>query len=248
MLESFGLTDQGCVRTNNEDCFLIAPDYGLYIVADGMGGAQAGEEASRLAADAVRRHIEQHPNRNQETLLDAIHEANRIVLEEGSRNPEREGMGTTVVAVLEIQNQRSGSDGRELCIASVGDSRAYVQDGDQLTAITDDQTWINEVGRRLGLDHDALSAHPMRHVLTMAVGVGDVLRINRYSITLKSEMQVLLSSDGLHGVVDEKRISEILQNTQLSLKQKGQELVVAARKAGGPDNITVILLRLKKDS
>ncbi len=248
MLEAFGLTDQGCVRTNNEDCFLIAPDQGLYIVADGMGGAQAGEEASRLATDAVQKYIGQNPARDQGLLLDAIHEANRVVLQESSRKAELEGMGTTIVAVLEAQEQADQSSGHSFCIASVGDSRAYVQDGEQLTAITDDQTWINEVGRRLGLDSDALSAHPMRHVLTMAIGVGDSLRINQYSVKLKPRMQLLLSSDGLHGVVEEKRISEILQDSRLNLKQRCQELVAAARKAGGPDNITVILLRLEQSS
>ncbi len=161
MIESFGVSDPGCVRDNNEDFFLLIPTTGLYLVADGMGGAQAGEHASRLAAETVRDVMEAAPQPpSPDDLLDAFAEANRRVAKEANAEPDREGMGTTLVAAVENKGA--------LFIASVGDSRAYLYEKGQLQAVTEDQTWVNEVGRRLGLDEDTLRIHPMRHVLTMA--------------------------------------------------------------------------------
>jgi protein phosphatase len=150
---------------------------------------------------------------------------------------ELEGMGSTLIAALET--------GGELCIASVGDSRAYLLDGSGLHLITDDQTWVNEVGRQLGLDEETLRTHPMRHVLTMAIGAASPLAINYYSVALEPGSLALLSSDGLHGVVDAGRIEEILRRGrgQVSLEECCRDLVEAAKQAGGPDNVTVVLLR-----
>ena len=116
MLEAFGLSDPGCVRQNNEDFYLISPD-GAYIVADGMGGAQAGEHASKLAVETVASFLQNATAPDAETLFQAFREANQRVMKEAASNPELEGMGTTLVAALE--------SGPELLIASVGDSRVY---------------------------------------------------------------------------------------------------------------------------
>src|ERR1039458_312302 len=174
MLEAFQLSDLGCVRTNNEDYCLIAPELGLYVLADGMGGARAGERASCLAVDTVVEMLRFVPSRDSQALLAAVEEANRRVIEAAHSDPTLEGMGTALVAALEI--------GDDLCIASVGDSRAYLLDGAGLRLITDDQTWVNEVGRPLGLDGDSLRTHPMRHVLTMAIGAGSPLTVNCYTV------------------------------------------------------------------
>ncbi len=139
MLEAFGLSDPGCVRQNNEDFYLISPKDRLYIVADGMGGAQAGEHASKLAVETVASFLQNAPAPDAQTLFQAFREANQQVMKASASNPELEGMGTTLVAALE--------SGPELLIASVGDSRAYVFVGGELKAITEDQTWVNEVGR-----------------------------------------------------------------------------------------------------
>lgn len=246
MLEAFGLTDPGCVRTNNEDCFVIAPELGLYIVADGMGGAQAGEHASRLATDFVLDVIHRTEAKNADALVQSIQDANRAVMDAASRKAELDGMGTTIVAALELP-ERPDDDASIVCIASVGDSRAYSfeesDQGSKLTEITEDQTWVNEVGRRLGLDDEALKSHPMRHVLTMAVGVSEPLRVNTYILPLRAGSQVLLCSDGLHGVVSAEILSVIMHDADASLKEKCSQLIAAARDAGGPDNITVIILR-----
>jgi PPM family protein phosphatase len=234
MIQAFGASDPGCIRNNNEDYFLIAPSVGLYLVADGMGGAQAGEHASRLAAETVREVIGARETRDAAALVGAFEEANRRVMQKASADPAMEGMGTTLVAALET--------GAELLIASVGDSRVYLFENGSLRAVTEDQTWVNEVGRRLGLDEESLKSHPMRHVLTMAIGVSEDLRIHTYPVKPLPGTEVLLCSDGLHGVVSEAQMLKTLAS-QGTLAAKCEELIAAAKELGGPDNITAVLLR-----
>jgi protein phosphatase len=237
VLEAFTATDKGCVRSNNEDCSLVALDLGLYVVADGMGGARAGERASRLAVDTVAEVVRAASARNSQVLLGAVEEANRRVLEASRNDPELEGMGTTLVAALELEGS--------LDIVSVGDSRAYVLDDDGHRAVTDDQTWVNEVGRPLGLDEESLRTHPMRHVLTMAIGASAPLAVNYYSVRFKGPGLLLLCSDGLHGVVEGAQLEQILRAGRdgVPLPETCRRLIEAAKEAGGPDNITVLLVR-----
>lgn len=235
MLEAFGASDPGCVRANNEDYYLLAPSLGLYAVADGMGGAQAGEQASKLATETLWEVI--HGARNGagvELLVKAFQEANSKVMQAASNDTALEGMGTTMVAAL-------AKDG-DLWIASVGDSRAYIFDHGELRAITEDQTWVNEVGRRLGIDEGTLKNHPMRHVLTMAIGVSEQLRVLTYQVKPQPGTMVLLCSDGLHGVALEEEMRSVL-GTNGSLESKCEALIEAAKEHGGPDNITAVLIR-----
>ena len=234
MIEAVGATDPGCVRSNNEDYFLIEPSIGLYLVADGMGGAQAGEHASKLAAETVRDVIRENDSPGNDALVKAFEEANRRVMDKAATDSKLEGMGTTLVAALEL--------GRDLLVASVGDSRVYIYENGKLTTITEDQTWVNEVGRRLGLDEDTLRTHPMRHVLTMAIGVSDQLRVHTYLLKPAPGVQILLCSDGLHGVAAESAMASTLESAE-PLEKKCAGLIAAARAGGGPDNITAILLR-----
>jgi protein phosphatase len=236
MLESFGLSDPGCVRQNNEDCYLVSPTTGLYLVADGMGGAQAGEHASKLAVDTVASFIQKSGEPDAEILFQAFREANLRVMTKAASDPTLEGMGTTLVAALE--------SGRDLLIASVGDSRAYVYRDSELKGVTEDQTWVNEVGRRLGIDEASLKTHPMRHVLTMAIGVSPEVRVHSYTLQPHTGELILLSSDGLHGVVEQGVIADTLSGNG-SLQAKCERLIEAAKQAGGPDNITVVLLRAR---
>lgn len=236
MMEVYGLSDQGCIRKNNEDYCLLAPELGLYLVADGMGGARAGEQASQLAAETVANYIWRSGKRDADTLVHAFEAANRAVKEAAAADAGMEGMGTTLVAVLE--------SGNDILIASVGDSRAYIFNNGVLSPITEDQTWVNEIGRRLGLDEESLRNHQLRHVLTMAIGVSSPLRIHSYTVHPDPEACILLSSDGLHGVISSENIVEVLKSEQ-SFEAKAHSLIDAARKAGGPDNITVALLRPK---
>jgi PPM family protein phosphatase len=234
MMEAYGLTDPGCVRPNNEDYYLLVPKLDLYLVADGMGGAQAGEHASKLAVETVARRLNTSAEADAETLLQAVEEANRCVLDAAGQDSRLHGMGTTLTVCWKSHD--------DLLFANVGDSRAYVFQDNQLLVITEDQTWVNEVGRKLGIGDDALRTHPMRHVLTMAIGVSDSLRVQTYAVRLKPGAQFLLCSDGLHGVVATTKIAEVLAGNG-SLENKCRGLVEAAKEAGGPDNVTAVILR-----
>ena len=240
MLEASALSDKGCVRSNNEDYCLIEPELGLYVLADGMGGAKAGERASRMAVDTVAEMILLAQRRDSQVLIQAVEEANRRVLEAAHSDPSLEGMGTTLVAALEMDGS--------LSIASVGDSRAYLLDDDGFRVITDDQTWVNEVGRPLGLDEESLRNHPMRHVLTMAIGASSPLTVNYYSVVLKNGALVLICSDGLHGVLEGPQLEQILRNggEASPLEESCRRLIEAAKNAGGPDNVTALLVRRGK--
>lgn len=233
MLEAFGYSDPGCVRSNNEDYYLLNSALDLYLVADGMGGAQAGEHASKLAAETVADFLQQAGHVDDSALQDALREANRRVLRAAEGDPGLHGMGTTLTAALRV--------GGKLLVANVGDSRVYMYENGSLQAMTEDQTWVHEVGRKLGLGEEALKVHPMRHVLTMAIGVSETLRIQVSSVPILPGALYLLCSDGLHGVVQPEAIREILAAAG-TLEDKCHALVQAAKKAGGPDNITVILL------
>jgi protein phosphatase len=238
MLEAYAVSDKGCVRSNNEDYCLVQPDVGLYVLADGMGGAKAGERASRLAVDTVAESVTSAGRRDSQVLLSAVEEANRQVMAAANSDPNMEGMGTTLVAALETDEG--------VAIASVGDSRAYILDDGGLRVITQDQTWVNDVGRPLGLDEESLRNHPMRHVLTMAIGAGTPLAINYYLVHPSPASMLLICSDGLHGVVERARMEEILRasgNGSDSLENKCKRLIEEAKNAGGPDNITAVLMR-----
>jgi protein phosphatase len=234
MLEAFGVSDPGCCRGNNEDAYLLDTSLDLYLVADGMGGAQAGEHASRLAVETVAQQCREAAQPSAEVLLSAFEIANHRVLDAAYGDPSLHGMGTTLTAAWRM--------GEEMLVANVGDSRAYVFVEGRLHIITDDQTWVNEVGRKLGMGETVLRNHPMRHVLTMAIGVGDSLRVQSYAMPLLRDAQFLLCSDGLHGVIDPQIIAETLAGRR-NLEEKCHSLIDAARQAGGPDNITAVLVR-----
>lgn len=232
---AYGLTDVGCKRSNNEDAFLIAADLGLYAVADGMGGANAGEVASRLAIETILDCVRRDKLRDVEALERAFEEAHTRIQAHSGKVACCRGMGTTLVSVLSTETG--------LSIASVGDSRAYLLQDDELTQLTEDQTWINEVGRKLGIDDETLRRHPYRHILTQALGVSERLRIQAVSVSPKPGGVLVLSTDGLHGVVEPGRFKEILSSPR-QLPDRCHSLVEAAKRAGGPDNITVVLLEL----
>ena len=237
MVEAFGLSDPGCVRTNNEDYFISDTRSGIFIVADGMGGANAGEYASRLSVETLYDFLVQtHPDGGLNALEQGFSQANTVVRQASWASPEFDGMGTTLVAARLV-------DQFHLQLGNVGDSRAYCLSGGEFCVLTQDHTWVTEVGSRLGLSDEALRRHPMRHVLTMAIGVADDIRMNSHVVSIFAGDQILLCSDGLHGVVEEKILRDTL-NSEKSLKAKAHYLIEAAKEQGGPDNVTVLLIRI----
>lgn len=234
MLDACGLSDPGSVRTNNEDYFLFDRPNGIFILADGMGGARAGEYASQLGAERLYSYLLVN-TLDGGSLERGFIEANWFVREAAKSNPELEGMGTTLLAVRCLGPAT-------IQVSSVGDSRAYLSANGAFSRITKDQTWVAEVGPRLGLSPEALKVHPMRHVLTMAIGCADDLRVFSEIVPLNLGDQILLCSDGLHGVVEEATIAETL-NSEKTLDEKCHYLIEAAKQNGAPDNVTVVLLK-----
>lgn len=235
MFEAFGLSDPGCVRSNNEDFLILDRERGIFIVADGMGGANAGEYASQLSADTLYNFLRDHDAGEPAVVDDGFAQANNAVRRAAGETPDLDGMGTTLVSARFLGNG-------DVEVASVGDSRAYLLSGGKLSRLTEDQTWVAEVGSRLGLSEEALRRHPMRHVLTMAVGAAPELRVFKNTVNVRPGDQILLCSDGLHGVVDEKTLKSAL-DSEKSLPQKCHYLIEAAKEHGGPDNITAVLIQ-----
>lgn len=237
MREACGRTNVGKVRRDNEDAYFVDQEAGIYLLADGMGGARGGEHASQLAVETVAQELRSAPSLDAKALRAAIEHANLRILTESRGNPHLEGMGTTLVAALDL--------GESFLIASVGDSRAYLWKGGELELLTEDQTWVQEVGRPLGLDEETLKRHPMRHVLTMALGVSETVDIRDYRVQANAGSILLLCCDGLHGVVPRAKLEQILGENRrgtATLDEKCSQLIEAARDVGGPDNITAILV------
>jgi len=241
MLEAFGFSDPGCVRSNNEDYFINDAAREIFILADGMGGAAGGEFASQLSAEKVYESLTAAGNGNV-SVEDAFVAAHHHVQQAAIDTPALDGMATTLILARTIE--RNGSHSVKFEVASVGDSRAYHHHAGALHLLTRDQTWVVEIGSRLGLTEEELKTHYLRHVLTMAVGIKkEELRVFSCTVDLSVGDQILLCSDGLHGVVSEKILLEALESEK-TIPDKCHYLVDAAKEAGGPDNITVLLVRV----
>lgn len=253
MLQAFGLSDPGCVRPNNEDYFIADSACSIFILADGMGGAAGGEFASQLSTEKLYEFLLEPGHESAEALEQGFQEAHNFVRQAASERPELEGMATTLVvarALGQLPEPPLLEDGLVqeprgpimFQIGSVGDSRAYYYSRGRLDLVTVDQTWVAEVGPRLGLSEEVLKKHHLRHVLTMAVGIKEDLRIFTTLVQLSPGDQILLCSDGLHGVLSEKILLDTL-DSEKSLQEKCHSLVEAAKDAGGPDNVTVLLVQ-----
>jgi len=225
-----GRTDTGRRRRRNEDAFVLAPP--LFAVADGMGGAQAGEVASKLAAAALE---DTDPGRltGPERVASLIQEANRRVHERSSSDPSTSGMGTTMtVAVV--------SDDGRVTIGHVGDSRAYRLRHDDLEQLTDDHSLVAELVRRGELSPQAAEVHPQRSVITRALGTDPDVDVDSFTIHARDDDVFLICSDGLTDMVDDERILETVERYGDDLDRATKQLVAAANRGGGEDNITVV--------
>lgn len=234
MIRSFGKSHVGRVRTNNEDSFRSHPELGFFVVADGMGGAQAGERASQITVETLTQEIQQAGlEAEMPSLVEGIELANRAVRGEAQEHPELTGMGTTVVAAI-VRPPRA-------LVVNVGDSRVYLQTKDGLYCVTTDHSWVNEVGRGLGLSDEQLRTHPYRNVLTKAIGAEDEVEVQALEVEFLPGDILLLCSDGLHGVAGEQALLDVLERDG-TLEEKCEALIQAALDRGAPDNVTVVLV------
>jgi protein phosphatase len=233
---SYAKTDPGRKRRGNEDAYVLQPP--LFAIADGMGGAQAGEVASALAAEALT-ELEVQGSAERRVIA-LIQEANRRVHDRASTDAATSGMGTTItVAIVE-------DDGR-VTFGHVGDSRAYLLRGDTLDQITDDHSLVAELVRRGELSAAEAEVHPQRSVITRALGTDPDIDVDTFAITGKPGDLFLICSDGLSDMVDHDAIGSILRAHRDDLEEATKALVQAANRAGGEDNITAVLFEIAAD-
>ena len=245
-------SDPGLRRTSNEDSYSTRSDVGLFVVADGMGGHVAGEVASRVAVEAIEAFIQEtagadknrtwpfpfDPSLSLEAnrLKAAFRLANRRIASRIADSQDLRGMATTASAILLGE--------KHACVAHVGDSRVYVLKDGELHQITHDHSWVEEQVRAGTLSPSAARQHPWRNVVTRALSGGDDPEVDVTEITPALGDRYLLCSDGLFTVLGDQRIAEILGRRELSLDSVCGQLIEAANKGGGPDNITTLVLEI----
>jgi serine/threonine protein phosphatase PrpC len=230
-------SDTGRRRRRNEDNYVVTPP--LFAVADGMGGAQAGEVASRLAATA----LESGDSDGLDGLerIDAlIQEANRRIYDRASTDPSASGMGTTMTVAL--------VEGMTVAIGHVGDSRAYLVRDEQMEQLTDDHSLVNELQKSGKLSAEEAQAHPQRSVITRAVGTDPDVDVDGFTIEAEEGDVFLICSDGLTDMVEDEEILELVHQNRDDLDKAVQALVAAANRGGGEDNITAVAFRIVSDT
>ena len=234
--EFAGLTDQGRVRARNEDALLQRPERGLFAVADGMGGHAGGDVASRIAVDVLDEHLlAAGRTSGPDEIEAAIRAAHEAILRAARAESELEGMGTTLTTLLVHH------DG--CAIGHVGDSRAYRLRGGALEQLTRDQTWVQDQIDAGVLTPEQARRHPYSAMITCALGIADVeLDVQLPDPGCEAGDLFLLCSDGLTARLDDRDIAELLVPDDLD--GTARALVDAANAAGGPDNITVVLVRI----
>jgi protein phosphatase len=229
-------SDTGRKRRRNEDNYVVAPP--LFAVADGMGGAQAGEVASKIAASALEGASRGLGGREHVGAL--IEEANRRVYDRATSDPSASGMGTTMTVAL--------VEGTTVVIGHVGDSRAYLLRGERMEQLTEDHSLVNELVKSGKLSAEEAHGHPQRSVITRAVGTDPVVDVDVFPIDAEEGDLFLLCSDGLTDMVDDEEILDLLHRHRNDLDRAVRSLVSAANRGGGEDNITVVAFRISGES
>lgn len=238
-MRTFSMTHIGRRRDMNQDYMYTSTTPvgslpNLFVVADGMGGHNAGEYASRFTVDKMVEVISQY--RQQEpvaAMKEALTEANSQLLEEAGADPSKSGMGTTVVAATVI--------GDLLHVANIGDSRLYVIDHEAIRQITRDHSLVEEMVRLGEMDKAAAKVHPDKNIITRAIGVTRELAVDFFEVELRPGDMILLCSDGLTNMVEDEEIKEIVME-QKNIVEKAEKLINTANENGGKDNITVVLI------
>jgi PPM family protein phosphatase len=253
MITVHGVTHPGRIRKINEDGFYYDVALGLYLVADGLGGHNAGEIASRLALESILGFVQRTREDEEFTwpfgvetglsydanrIRTAIRLANRRVFQMSESGPQYGGMGTTVVAAL--------VSGSTLTYASVGDSRMYLVNDHAISQVTEDDSWLSALrAQDPTIDAAQLEKHPLRHVITKAIGTLADTETSIHDRPLRHGDTLLMCTDGLHDLVTEEQMLQVVDSGE-SLEARAQKLVDLALEAGGRDNVTALLVRYDK--
>lgn len=241
MLRTFSITDIGKKRKVNQDYVYTSENPvgnlpNLFIVADGMGGHNAGDYASKLTVETMVSEIENSPEEQPVKIFEkAISMANEMIRRQASLTPDMEGMGTTVVAATYMDGQ--------LQIANVGDSRLYIV-GKEIRQITRDHSLVEEMVRIGSISHDEARIHPDKNIITRAVGATGSVEADYFTVELNEGDVVLMCTDGLTNMLEDEEIRMILNGAR-DIVEKAQALVEAANANGGKDNISVVLIEQK---
>ena len=230
-------SDTGRRRRRNEDNYVVAPP--LFAVADGMGGAQAGEVASRLAASVLEGGDSDGVD-GPERVDALIQEANRRIYDRASTDPTASGMGTTMTVAL--------VEGMTVAIGHVGDSRAYLVRGETMEQLTEDHSLVNELLKSGKLSEEEAQVHPQRSVITRAVGTDPDVDVDGFTIEAEEGDVFLICSDGLTDMVEDEEILELLADNRDDLDKAVKALVAAANRGGGEDNITAVAFRISAEA
>jgi len=240
-MKTVSIYETGCVRKNNEDSFLILPEFNLFAVADGMGGHNAGEIASALAVEALKKRAPELTSTNtdqiQHWMQAAIHEANREVFEASLRDEQTEGMGTTLTALV-VKNNKA-------VIGHIGDSRIYLWRDAAFSLLSEDHSMVNELVRLGQLTHENARNHPHKNVLSRALGVERSTEIDCFQVEVQADDVLLLCTDGFSNMIEDEEIAE-----EFSLPGTWEEhlnnLKRTVIKRGAPDNFTVVCCILER--
>ena len=253
MIESFGATDVGRRRKLNEDSLLVDSTVGLFVVADGMGGHNAGEIASRLTVETVGNFVQRSKEEDEITwpygvdpklslnanrLVTAVMLANKRVWKEADNRQDYTGMGTTIVAAL-VNDQ-------SISFVSAGDSRAYRLRAEDFRQMTVDDSWVQAAVDEGVLLPEEAESHPMKNIITKAIDAKENLDVSVQEHDLEDNDLYLLCSDGLHGMIPDRTIEEMLVASNGSLEDLVRELIQTANENGGKDNVTALALRYRK--
>ncbi len=243
-MKGYTITDVGKVRSENQDCVRLIlntlPSYAVLALCDGMGGANAGSVASEIALSSFTTQVTEHLSDKKakdtitETVCSAAAQANDCVFERGCTDKTCEGMGTTLVAAI--------VKGKECCVANIGDSRAYLISDGEITQITRDHSFVEEMIVKGTITREQARNHPKKNIITRALGADKTVVCDTFPIDLKKNDLLLLCSDGLSNTLSDTEILDIV-NSKKNLSDIGKELLKMALSRGAPDNVTIGLLR-----
>ncbi|MDE6876083.1 MAG: Stp1/IreP family PP2C-type Ser/Thr phosphatase [Lachnospiraceae bacterium] len=239
-MKTYSVTDIGQKRKTNQDYVYcrkeklgILPN--LFIVADGMGGHNAGDFASRFAVEEFVRQVGEGEGKTLiQTMEEAVNRANRLLIEQAEERPELKGMGTTFVAAT--------IDGEDMYVANIGDSRLYLIGQEEIMQITQDHSLVEEMIRRGELRREEARFHPNKNVITRAMGANVGVVPDFFEVPLREGDIILLCSDGLSNMMDDREIFSVVRQNQGDIEKAGSELLRLANEHGGRDNISIVLV------